>query len=93
MARFGLPKRFVGHILPLEGQWGAGMQTENPSCAIRFCGYVGSMKWQLLSLISVVVAAMLLVWRSSGKKSGSCGCNCGCAHEPDSAPKKDESVR
>jgi len=51
------------------------------------------MKWQFLSLIVVVVAAMLVVWRSSGKKSGGCGCNCGCAHDLDSGPKKEKAVR
>jgi hypothetical protein len=69
------------------------MSYKNHSCAIWFCGYVGSMKWQFLSLIIVVVAAMLMVWRSSGKKSSGCGCKCGCAHEPESGPKKEEAVR
>jgi hypothetical protein len=35
----------------------------------------------------------LLVWRSSGKKTGGCGCKCGCAHEPEAGPGKDEPVR
>jgi hypothetical protein len=51
------------------------------------------MKWQFLSLVIVVVAAMLLVWRSSGKKSGSCGCKRGCAHKPESEPKKEGAAR
>jgi hypothetical protein len=52
------------------------------------------MKWQpLLSLIFVVVAAVVLVWRGSGKKAGGCGCKCGCAHEPDAGPKKEDAAR
>jgi len=42
------------------------------------------MKWQqFLTLALIVVAVMVLLWRSSGKKTGNCGCKCGCAHEPD----------
>jgi hypothetical protein len=50
------------------------------------------MNWQFLSLVVIVVAAVLLVWRSSGKKSG-CGCKCGCAHAPEAAPEKPDAVR
>jgi hypothetical protein len=85
---------FFSHIQPCSRQFAAGFPPKNPSCAIWFCGYVGSMKWQpLLSLGLVVVAAALLIWRSSGKKSGNCGCKCGCAHEPEAAPKKEEALR
>lgn len=67
---------------------------KNPSCAIWFCGYVGSMKWQqFLTLVSIVVAVVILVWRSSGRKSGHCGCKCGCAHEPDTGSKKEDAGR
>ena len=67
---------------------------KNPSCRICFCGYVGSMKWQqFLPLALVVVAAMLMVWRSSGKKAGGCDCKCACSHEPDGAAKKEDAVR
>jgi hypothetical protein len=50
------------------------------------------MNWQLLSLVVVVVAAVFLVWRSSGKKAG-CGCKCGCAHGPDADAGKHDDVR
>jgi hypothetical protein len=60
---------------------------------IRFCGYVGIMKWQqFLPVIIVVVAAVVLIWRSAGKKSGGCGCKCGCAHEPDAGTGKDKAA-
>ena len=65
---------------------------KKPSCAIWFYGYVGCMKWQqFLTLALIVVAVVVLLWRSSGKKTGNCGCKCGCAHEPDAdkAGKKD----
>ena len=52
------------------------------------------MKWQqFLALALVVGAAVLMVWRSSGKKAGSCGCKCGCAHEPEMEAKKEDAVR
>ena len=52
------------------------------------------MKWQqFLPLFLVVVAAVVLVWRSSGKKSGSCGCKGHCAHPPEADPKKPDAVR
>jgi hypothetical protein len=41
----------------------------------------------------VVVAAVVLVWRSSGKKSGGCGCKGGCVHEPEAESKKPDAVR
>jgi hypothetical protein len=67
---------------------------KNLSCAFQFCGYVGCMKWQqLLPLLIVVVAATLMVWRSSGKKAGGCGCKGGCAHEPDATPEKEDAAR
>jgi hypothetical protein len=51
------------------------------------------MNWQqFLPLIIVLVAVVLFVWRSSGKKSGG-GCKCGCSHEPESAAKKENVVR
>lgn len=52
------------------------------------------MNWpQLLLLVVVLAAAVLLVWRSSGKKTGGCGCEGGCAHEPDPKAKKPEAGR
>jgi len=52
------------------------------------------MKWQqFLALALVVGAAVVMVWRSSGKKAGGCGCKCGCAHEPDVEAKKENAVR
>ena len=52
------------------------------------------MNWQqFLFLIIVIGAAVALVWRSSGKKSGGCGCKCGCAHEADHGAKKEDAVR
>jgi hypothetical protein len=52
------------------------------------------MKWQqFLPLVLVVVAAVVLVWRSSGKKSVGCGCKGRCVHEPEPAPKKSDAVR
>ena len=52
------------------------------------------MNWQqFLPLLIVLVAVVLFVWRSSGKKSGGCGCQCGCSHEPDSPPKKENAAR
>ena len=53
------------------------------------------MKWQqFLPLVMVVIAAVVLVWRSSGKKTGGCGCQCGCAHDkPDEGAKKEDAVR
>jgi len=51
------------------------------------------MKWQqFVPLILVLGAAVALVWRSSGKKTGG-GCQCGCAHEPDAKSKKPDAVR
>jgi hypothetical protein len=51
------------------------------------------MKWQqFLPVIIVVVAAVVLIWRSAGKKSGGCGCKCGCAHEPDAGTGKDKAA-
>jgi hypothetical protein len=52
------------------------------------------MNWQqLLPLVIVLVAVVLFVWRSSGKKSGGCGCQRGCSHESESTAKKEEAVR
>jgi len=48
------------------------------------------MNWQqILLLVSIVVAAVVLVWRSSGKKTGGCGCKCGCAHAHEAESKKE----
>lgn len=52
------------------------------------------MNWQQFLLLAVIlVAAVLFVWRSSGKKTGDCGCKCGCAHEPDAHAKKTGAAR
>jgi len=52
------------------------------------------MNWQqFLPLLIVLAAVVLFAWRSSGKKSGGCGCQCGCSHEPDSPPKKENAAR
>ena len=53
------------------------------------------MKWQqFVPLIMVALGvAVALVWRSSGKKTGGGGCQCGCAHEPDAESKKPDAVR
>ena len=51
------------------------------------------MNWQqFLLLVIILVAVVLFVWRSSGKKAGG-GCNCGCSHEPDPGVKKEDAVR
>jgi hypothetical protein len=50
------------------------------------------MKWQqFLTLTLIVVAVVVVLWRSSGKKTGNRGCKCGCDHAPDvdQAGKKD----
>ena len=65
---------------------------KNPYCTICICGYVGCMKWQqFLTLTLIVVAVVVVLWRSSGKKTGNRGCKCGCDHAPDvdQAGKKD----
>jgi len=50
------------------------------------------MKWQqFLPLVLVLVAAVVLVWRSSGKKTGGCGCSGQCAHTPEADPKKPDA--
>jgi len=51
------------------------------------------MKWQFLPLVIVLVAAVLLVWRSSGKKSSGCGCKGRCSHAPDSEAARDHAQR
>jgi hypothetical protein len=52
------------------------------------------MKWQqFLPVVIVLVAVVLFVWRSSGKKSGGCGCNGGCSHEPEAGTKKEDAAR
>jgi hypothetical protein len=52
------------------------------------------MKWQqFVPLILVIVAAVLLVWRGSSKKTRGCGCKCGCAHGPDAGPKQEDAGR
>ena len=67
---------------------------KNPSCAIGFYGYVDCMNWQqFLPLVIVLVAAVLFVWRSSGKKSGCGGGKCGCSHPHDSQAKKENAGR
>lgn len=66
---------------------------KNHSCEICFCGYVGSMKWQqFLPLVLVVGAAVVMIWRSSGKKADDCGCKCGCTHDHDGVAKKEDAV-
>jgi hypothetical protein len=77
-----------------DGHLEQGYELKNPSCAIGICGYVGCMNWQqFLPLVIVLVAVVLFVWRSSDKKSGNCGCPCGCSHEPGSPPKKEDAAR
>ena len=50
------------------------------------------MNWQQFLLVGIVLlAAALLVWRSSGKKAG--GCKCGCEHASDAHAKKQDSIR
>jgi hypothetical protein len=52
------------------------------------------MKWQqILPLVVVLVAAVVMVWRSSGRRPGGCGCKGGCAHAPDEAAKKVDAIR
>jgi hypothetical protein len=52
------------------------------------------MNWQQFLLLAVIlVAAVLFVWRSSGKKAGDCGCKCGCSHTPDAGAKKEDAPR
>jgi hypothetical protein len=50
------------------------------------------MNWQFLLVVTILFAAALLVWRSSGKKAGG-GCKCGCAHDPGAHARKDTAVR
>jgi len=67
---------------------------KKPSCRIRFCGYVGNMKWQpFLTLVGIAVAVVALLWRSSGKKSAGCGCQGACTHEPKSELEKTDALR
>ncbi len=52
------------------------------------------MNWQqFLPLVIVLVAVVLFVWRSSGKKTGGCGCQSGCSHRHDSEAKKENAGR
>ena len=51
------------------------------------------MKWQFLPLGLIIVAAVALVWRSSGKKAGSCDCKGNCAHGPEPEGKKPDALR
>jgi len=52
------------------------------------------MKWQqFLELVAVLAAAVLLVWRSSGKKPHGYGCKCSCVHESEGEPRKQDAVR
>jgi hypothetical protein len=52
------------------------------------------MNWQqFLPLVIVLVAVVLFVWRSSGKKSGGCGCKGECSHESESEAKKGNAGR
>jgi len=51
------------------------------------------MNWQQFLLLAIIlVAAVLFVWRSSGKKTGA-GCKCGGAHPLDAHDKKAEAAR
>jgi hypothetical protein len=46
------------------------------------------MNWQQILILAIIVgAAVLLVWRGSGKQSGG-GCKCGCSH--DAGPVKEK---
>jgi len=77
-----------------DGNLEPGYELKKPSCAIWFCGYVGCMILQpFLPLVIVVVAVVLFVWRSSGKKSSGGGCQCGCPHEHDPEIKKENAAR
>jgi hypothetical protein len=52
------------------------------------------MNWQqFLPLVIVLVAVVLFVWRSSGKKAGGCGCKGGCSHTPDPGAGKENVMR
>ena len=67
---------------------------KNPCCAICFSGYVGCMNWQQFLLLAIILgAAVLFIWRSSGKKAGECGCKRGCAHEPEPRARKENAAR
>ena len=51
------------------------------------------MNWQqFVPLVIVLGVAMILVWRSSGKKAN-CGCDGGCAHDHPSEKKKENAAR
>jgi hypothetical protein len=77
-----------------DGNLKPGNDVKNRSCAIGVYGYVGTMNWQqFLPLVIVLIAVVLFVWRSSGKKSGDCGCKNGCSHEHESEAKKPNAVR
>ena len=52
------------------------------------------MNWQQFLLLAIVlVAVVMFVWRSSGKKSGGCGGKCSCSHDHNSEAKKENAVR
>jgi hypothetical protein len=52
------------------------------------------MKWQQFPPIVVVVgAAVMLGRRSSGRKTGGCGCPGGCTRENDMDPEKGNAGR
>jgi len=51
------------------------------------------MKWQqIVPLAIILVAVVIFVWRSAGKKTGGCGCKCGCPHGPDSEAGKEDAA-
>ena len=51
------------------------------------------MNWQqFVPLVIVLGVAMILVWRSSGKKTN-CGCGDNCAHDHQAEKKKEHAAR
>jgi len=47
---------------------------------------------QFVPLVIVLGVAMILVWRSSGKKAN-CGCGGDCAHDHQGEKKKENAAR
>lgn len=68
------------------------MILKNLYCVIAVCGYVPDMKWQQLLPLALVVLAVVMVWRSSGRKSAGCGCKGRCDHAPEPSPKKPDAA-